>query len=96
MRKTKNFPTLYLKNRTEIKVVISPNPLISGEYFKIKFPEREVYKNIELIDMLGDKVNSTPILFSKMGMYMPNVKKGEYLMKIEFVDYTIVKKVNVN
>ncbi|MBC7389036.1 MAG: T9SS type A sorting domain-containing protein [Opitutaceae bacterium] len=75
------------------KVVISPNPIIGGEYFKIKFPDGELYKNLELIDAKGNNMTSSPILFSKMGMYMPKVKKGEYYLKIELDDYTIVQKV---
>ena len=77
------------------KVVISPNPIIGGEYFKIKFPNGERYKNLELIDIKGNKITSSPILFSKMGMYMPKVEKGDYLLKVELDDYTIVKKVIV-
>lgn len=87
--------TLYKESNRD-KVVISPNPIIGGEYFKIKFPERESYKNIELLNIKGERINSSPILFSKMGMYMPNVTKGKYLLKIELSDYTIVKEVTVN
>ena len=54
--------TLFLEKNRD-KIVISPDPIEGGGYFKIKFPEREVFKNIELMDSLGEKINSSPILF---------------------------------
>ena len=93
------FPTLSKTNiSSNIEregVEVSPNPIISGNYFSIRFPERELIQRIELLDMVGEKINTTEILFSKMGMYMPKVEKGYYLLRIHLTNDTIMKKVNV-
>lgn len=79
-------------NRT---IGIVPEPLVSGAYFNLRSPDRSLIKAIDLIDMDGNRVNATEITFSKMGLYLPKVPKGMYLLRIHLEDDMLVKKVYV-
>ena len=80
-------------NRNEIMIL--PNPLKAGAYFRIKYPEGEVIKRVELLDTLGERINETEITFSKMGLYLPEVAKGGYLLRLSMDQDTLFKRVNV-
>lgn len=77
----------------EIKVI--PNPLKASSYFHVKVPDGEALKRVEVVDSTGERVNKTDITFTKMGLFMPRIKPGNYALRIEMAEDTILKRVTI-
>ncbi len=87
--------TVSLSDTDSGEVTILPNPLVSGAYFYLKCPERKVLKRVEIVDTTGKRANMTEITFSKMGLYMPKMEKGLYVLKVSMDQDTVLKKVRI-
>lgn len=79
----------------EEETQIIPNPLKANSYFHIKVPDGEALKRVEVIDSTGTRINKTDITFTKMGLFMPRIKPGNYALRIEMAEDTVLKKIAI-
>jgi len=92
-QKADHAPSTDHQRTTEKETKVIPNPLMANSYFHIKVPDGEALKRVEVVDSTGERVNSTDITFSKMGLFLPRIKPGNYAMKIELTESTVIEKI---